>query len=374
MAARGFQTGLVRPHQFAVPTTEGEVHGVVFENLRIGRAGPVEVIRKPREAAFGSFADYKVRLTGAAASLLSNAVGYEPVVSLSGGYDSTAVAAVAAPLGCGRAVALRHGRMFPGGLPVPDFGHAAAQALGLELEVFERTAYRDRADNPEAEFLATGMSAEDVPFAAYERAINRSVLLTGFWAGQLWVKSRLYPPRDLHPGDLSGCDITEFSLRADFIHVPLPNFGAPQSTGSRHFFDDEDMQPFTLGGHYDRPIPRRIAEEGGVQRGAFASGKRGASVMIQRDPGQWFSPATLEAIQEYARTEGVSAMPRRRSATPRIHRGLIQLANRLRVPRLVDRLEKRRISLVHFEPDFGSVALRWAVSHVGPRYRGVEDA
>jgi len=41
---------------------------------------------------------------------------------------------------------------------IPDSGLAVSGALGLECQAFDRFAYQDRADLPEAEFLASGMS------------------------------------------------------------------------------------------------------------------------------------------------------------------------------------------------------------------------
>ena len=203
------ETGLVNPCRIDVPTNQESVSGLFLENLGIDRERRIHIIRKPREAPFASFADFRDRLVGATASLLANAPNHEPVVSLSGGYDSTAVAAIAVPLGCRRAVSLDAGRLFPSGELASDDGRKVADALGLDVQVFERMAYRQRTDFPEAEFLAGGMSGEDVPLTSFEPAIRRTILMTGFWAGQVWAKSDVYPPRVLHPGDLSGFSLTE---------------------------------------------------------------------------------------------------------------------------------------------------------------------
>ena len=355
-------TGLVAEPIVSLPTRTETVSGLFYENLRIDSGGNTHISRKPREVPFKSFVDYRDRLAAATASAFANAGGYEPVVALSGGYDSTAVAAVAAQLGCRRAVSLDSARLFPSGESTGDDGRAVASALGLQIEVFDRLSYREREDLPEAEFMAGGMSGEDVVMSAFEPSIGRTLLLTGYWTGAVWVKSKLYPPPGLHPGDLSGADLTEFRLRADFVHIPLPTFGSAQPDDFDHFYDDADMQPYMLGGHYDRPIPRRLAEEAGVPRGAFATRKRAASVMIQRDPAAWLAPATTAAIKRFAGSDGRVVHFRRRSPTPRLHRALIRTANRLRVPWLARGLEERRRSLVQFEPELGTLLLRWAMS------------
>ncbi len=361
-------TGLLRNYSISFPTLTVPITQLNFENLRVELNGRWSVAAKPREGVFASFADFRERLLAATASLIANAPSYEPVVTLSGGYDSTAVAAVVAQLGGRRGVSLGTGRLFPGGRELADDGRDAAGALDLQLEVFDREAYRARADHPEAEFLAGGMTGEDVPVSTFEHSIGKSLFFTGFWTGRLWAGSREYPPAHLPPGDFSGSGITEFALRADFIHVPLPTFGAAQGHGTGSFVHDEDMAPFTLHSHYDRPVPRRLAEEAGIPRGAFATRKRAASVMVQRDPGRWFAPATQAAIADFARREGRRVRFRRRGPTPRWHRALIRLGLSVGAGWLVRHFEARRLSLVHFDNQLGNVALRWAVERIRPRY------
>jgi len=45
----------------------------------------------------------------------------------------------------------------------------------------------------------------------------------------------------------------------------------------------------------------------------------------------------------------------------------------LKLRPLVGGLERRRERLVHFEPEFGNLVFRWAVSVVRPRYQAVES-
>lgn len=50
-----------------------------------------------------------------------------------------------------------------------------------------------------------------------------------------------------------------------------------------------EMTPWSVGGHYDRPIARRIIEEAGVERGQFANRKFGGCARI-------YSPATAYTL------------------------------------------------------------------------------
>ncbi len=369
------RTGMLRNHVAEIPTLDGPVRGHFWENLRIGRDLSLTVVRKPREEPFESYSDYFQRLTAATSELLSNGRPYEPVVALSAGYDSTAVAAVASRLGCDRALSLATARSFVTKEIVPDEGTEVAEALGLNLELFDRLAYRSRADLPEADFLASGTSGEDVVMSAFEPRLHRALLLTGFWAGHIWSSSPVYPPPGVPAGDYSGGSLGEHRLRTDYLHVPLPFFGALGHFGTPLFVGQPDMQPFFVGGHYDRPIPRRIAEEAGIRRGTFALAKQGAATMLQRSGRAGFAPATAVAIERFGAAEGrrvsFAVMP----GVGRPTRALIKLTRKVPLDWLARRLEQRRLSRAHFEPRFGNLLLRWAVSVVAPRYESVrEDA
>jgi hypothetical protein len=67
----------------------------------------------------------------------------------------------------------------------------------------------------------------------------------------------------------TGSGLSEYRLRTGFMHVPVPVFGFNAAQSIRAIGRSEAMQPWRLGTSYDRPIPRRIAEEAGVPRMAF---------------------------------------------------------------------------------------------------------
>ncbi len=60
------------------------------------------------------------------------------------------------------------------------FRQADCRRLGYHLKEFDREAYRNTNSFPEAEFLATGMSGEDVNMLALETDLRRTVFFTGF--------------------------------------------------------------------------------------------------------------------------------------------------------------------------------------------------
>jgi hypothetical protein len=46
---------------------------------------------------------------------------------------------------------------------------------------------------------------------------------------------------------------------------------------------DAEMAPWSIGGEYDRPIPRRIVEEAGVERDSFGQSKKAVAVWYGKE-------------------------------------------------------------------------------------------
>jgi hypothetical protein len=354
----------------SLPTSRGPVEFWYYENITVGADGRPVAMPKRREQPFTSYADYIARWRAALVSLLANAPGYRPAVALSSGYDSTAVAALAAREGLGRALSFATGKPADGAPAPDDSGRAAARTLGLEHVVVDRLAYLAREDHPEAEFLATGMTGEDVVFTAMEGELRRTLLMTGHFGDGMWRRHRPSRP-PLHRYDYSGASLGEFRLRVDFIHAIVPSFG---NLGTRESLkaisETAEMRPYMVGGKYDRPIARRLIEETGVPRGAFAVSKRAASGSIHRDGFASLSAATAEAIRARAAAEGVELRFGRRRLR-RGHRALVKLAEKVHLEKLTAPILRRRRESTHFDPATGSLLLRWGVERVLPRYAGI---
>jgi hypothetical protein len=224
----------------------------------------------------------------------------------------------------------------------------------------------------EAELLAAGMPGEDTVLLSMEPSLAGTILLNGYWGGPEFA----FPARDswrlVSPITTSGAGITEFRLRADFAWVPLPLFGAIRTADAPSLLDLAEMDPFRVGGTYDRPIPRRLIEEAGITRGGFARAKRAATELPPRDGLEVFSGAAQASIRQFAAAKGGSATWRPRRPFSRVERALIRAAGRVRMKALARPLERRQTSLVHFEPQLGNLLLRWAVSVVSERYAAVE--
>ena len=361
----------VKPPLWEIPTTGGPVTLAVYDNFRFTPSNDIEIVSRPREQPFESFEQYRSRISSALASARDNAPGYKLALSLSSGYDSTAVAALAAPLGCRRAVTFKEGKPVRGSDSLSDSGRATATTLGMDVEEFDRLAYLERTDLPEAEFLATGMSGEDVVMAPMGDYLKRALLLTG--SEEFRLKGNPYRP-GLHRGDLSTTNLTEFRLRVDFVHAPILFFGASEQPSLTRIIESEEMEPFVVPGRYDKPIQRRLAEDAGIARGSFATFKRRASGAIHSQGLTAMSADSVGSLRQFASLEGRTVETPRRFKIRSWHRFVLRNARKVRLDRLVVPLRARQRALTHLEPEFGSILLRWAISVVSERYAAADPS
>jgi hypothetical protein len=261
------------------------------ERLSLTETGhPVAAIRGTTD-----YAGYRADLLETLRSIVENArdprrrAPYGDIVTTcSAGYDSPACAALARDLGCREALSLRTAR--GGG---DDSGRAVAASLGLaciERERFgaglERAGEQgghllDAAHLSPAhdEFLGSLNTPEDLWIADFAPHLPGRILFTGFHGDKVWSKGCPSGPMIVR-GDNSGSGIDEFRKRVGFVHVPVPFIGASDHAGLAALFGAEEMLPYRVGGTYDRPVPRRIAEDAGVPRGLFGQEKRAGSVLI----------------------------------------------------------------------------------------------
>ena len=377
LAALGRWQLIGEPIQGAVqtiPTTTNRLALHYFENAAFGADLARRIYPKPRESPFASFGEFHERILEATRSLFANAGGYSPVVAMSGGYDSTAVAVVAAEAGCTRAIGFEMSRPARSDGSTGDSAAENAQRLGLSFKAFDRLWYMTAPGAPEAEFLSTGMVGEEVVFSAMEQELHRSTMLTGYWAGRDWAMAdrREYA---LHvPHTTAGTSLTEFRLRADFFDVPLPVFGAAQPMDAPTLLELPEMDPYRIGGsgYYDRPIPRRLIEEAGIPRGSFATRKRAVNVALQQNMLGDFSAGTQRGVADFTAAEGRRVPDVPRPKLSRRERLELRIAGQFPGAGLARGADRRRTALQHFPPELGNLLFRWGVSEMRPRYLATE--
>lgn len=95
-----------------------------------------------------------------------------------------------------------------------------------------------------------------------------------------------------------GKSFTEYRLRKGFAFIPVPIFGATYPASIFRINCQSEMKDWSVGGGYDRPIPRRIAEKSGIERGSFAI-EKGATNPHPLNFSEHKSKAFLQMMERY---------------------------------------------------------------------------
>lgn len=269
----------VRDYRRTLATSAGPARLTYFDDLRWAEGRLVEVPKPYPKRDVGTFAAYREFLESSLCRLADNmrsaarSYPYQLVATISSGYDSPTVAAVARRAGLEQTLSFsqsREGR--------PDSGAEIARRLGLEPIVADSRAWRD-SPLSEVPFIASDAKGEDVYYAGAEEILRGRVLLTGYGGSMVWDKEPL-PPDILQRSDQSGLSLCEYRLRAGFLHCPVTFLGGRQTDDLGRISNGPEMAPWDVGGSYTRPICRRILEEADVPRELFGMEKKAASVLL----------------------------------------------------------------------------------------------
>lgn len=93
----------------------------------------------------------------------------------------------------------------------------------------------------------------------------------------MWSKNMSHASEQFVRSDQSDLSLCEYRLWANFLHCPIPSWGAQQSAGIIRLSNLEVMGKWDVSGDYSRPICRRIVETSGVPRERFGIKKKAAS-------------------------------------------------------------------------------------------------
>lgn len=357
-----------------------------FDNLEIGPQHHRYVPKPALTERFTDFPAYSTYLLDALAAVVANGADprrrfpYELASTCSSGYDSTACTVLAAKLGARRALTIAGAR--GGG---SDSGRAIIERLGLDCVEVGRPARPDGLDFPEAEFIATGMSGAEFPFAAFGPHVRHTILLTGLGGERLWGVEGPVSRNAHQDDDPAGASMAEFRLRCGFVHLPVGWIGFESQPELRRICQSEEMRPWRAGTGYERPIARRLAEESGVPRGSFGTSKRAAAICFNY-ASFWWSAAALAELRELERQHlgawrewlayHLDGLARTCAFTTFYAvRRLSKLVGR---EQRLDRLRARLVPNSHrFEwthPRYGSLAFLWGQAKIRGRYPRARDA
>jgi hypothetical protein len=282
-----------------IPTKKGSVQRLMHWNLHVAH-GRVMLIDKPSPPPFSDFKAYVAYLHQAYARLAANArdaCRARPLAifsTQSKGYDSTAANAVAKTQGVDRAftVTKSKGKGYfaheDHGHELDDDGRAICQFFQIDCQPIERRALEQQSAQ---EYLFYACMHETGDFNLLqigEQVQQPTVLITGC-LGELWQTA---PYHQAHPGlvnanlirgDLGNHALTEVRLEAGYVQLAFPYIGARSRADILKITESEEMAPWRLNNAYDRPIPRRLAEETGLGRAEFGQVKM-ASVLEYPSP------------------------------------------------------------------------------------------
>jgi len=250
------------------------------------------------------YRSYKELLLDGVRKVLENAAdaarkrSYRPLASLSRGYDSTAVAALARSAGCSDAFTFIDARSDD---PSRDSGAGNARFfLGMSCIKVGRWQYLDLNRGAEAEFGYAPTSSR-IPLAAMEGRLAGRVLLVGDSGDAIWDPKRAKVASQLTRTWIRftvGLSQIEFRLRVGYQVFAPACIAARHNKAIHDITMSEEMRRWSVGGDYDRPIPRRIAEEAGLPRDRFGTGKYASGQTHLTDPSQ-FSARALHTYRDF---------------------------------------------------------------------------
>jgi hypothetical protein len=258
-----------------LPSEGGPLEVVYFHNLLFD-GHRLREIEKPHSApAFETYQDYASFLRSTAERLGDNARSADRshrvvlVTTLSSGYDSTATAVVARHAGCRRAVTIPNSTSLWRG---SDSGQRIARYLDLTCTSHRHTP---RAYHLEETVWAAIGRPRGLNYTVLRFPEPLCLLFTGNYGDKIWDLS--YADVSEPTGDLSGLCMCEYRLIQGLFHCMPAWWAVRRSQRVQQINHSSSMRPWRVGGDYDRPIARRIIEEAGVPRGAFARRKMNTS-------------------------------------------------------------------------------------------------
>lgn len=278
-----------------VHTVQGEVRLHYFRNIKWDGSALAALDKPGLGRDFSTFELFDRFLEESLGGVSRNAADparnqkFAGLGTISTGYDSPTVAVLASRVWAfDEALTFTTGR---GGHT--DDGGPIAHHLGLRSIKVEREAYR-ALDRPEIPFLASNAYGEESHFAGAAALLEGRILYTGFHGDKVWAKDAKDVSPHIVRGDPTGLALSEYRLRAGFLHCPVPYWGVRQIADFQALSNSPDMEPWDVSGDYSRPLCRRIVEQAGVERAVFGQNKIAASVTMFNPNEKFLTQTSLQ--------------------------------------------------------------------------------
>ena len=254
-------------------------------NLKIEQLNIIE-FPKEKIKPFKDFTDYRNRLNEAIRLIITNSKAkarnhrYGIVTTVSQGYDAAASAAIVKNFDCNTALTFNAPNKYE-----EDSGEEIATILGYTHIVTKNAHdYLDNQELLEAEFVASGELGTSVIFTAFEDEFKGNIVVTGESGDYFWNKNEFSNNEfKFTEENLPQISMIEHRLRIGYLVLPIPYYGAVQWESLHQISNSNNMLPYSIGGDYDRPIPRKFLEDAGVARHLFANKNIGAGVNYRYD-------------------------------------------------------------------------------------------
>ena len=249
-----------------------------FSNLIIDKNLKIKILKKRCLPEFYNFTDYfntiikESQLTVNNAAHQSRKIKFTPISTISTGYDSPACSVIAKEVGCKEAITYTKARaVFTNR---NDSGKKIGEILGISVDELDTDEYLKLEGFREAEFISRGTGGDDLYLINAENKLEKRIVFTGHGA-RLWEVENINITPNMVRRDSSGCSMDEFRFRVGYIHFPIPFIGFTSHRSIHKISNSGEMIPWSIRDTtYNRPIPRRILEEAGVQRDLFGQEKK----------------------------------------------------------------------------------------------------
>ncbi|MBW2184956.1 MAG: hypothetical protein JRG71_00720 [Deltaproteobacteria bacterium] len=291
-----------------IPVADGTVSVQYFNNLILEEGKLIEDEKADCAPHFGSYEDYQCFLQDTAEQLSQNMNHPErknhvkPLTTVSSGYDSCATAVVAKYAGCTNAVTIKQSASYWRG---SDSGEDVSKYLNLIPTVYNIKAKQYPWE--EAVWAVSGR-ASILNWTQFDFPEPLCAFFTGCRGDTLWNLAENNSVDPFKVPSVSDMGIAEWRLSAGVFHVVVPFWGLRHVNELREISRSPEMKPWSVGGGYDRPIARRLVEESGVPRDAFAVLKKNSS---SEEYFTWpHSSEANESFEQFLREKNIFVPPR----------------------------------------------------------------
>ena len=268
--------------KFEIKTDNGPVTVCSYFNIMIANNGNLSFLPKPQPPSPNDFNEYVDHLRGVVKAALTNAQStrrksrFDPLTTLSTGYDSPACAVLARDAGCTEGITFQTSLTREGSTQQDDSGIIIGKLLGLNVREYPRTLPPPGPSENITQFYCDGGFGGELFWQPIAKELRQKTLITGVPGGAIWTKTA-NSPNVFQKSDCGGLGIGEFRRNIGFAHIPIPYIMSTQISEIQKISNSPEMQPWSVGGDYDKPIARRIVEEAGVPRQMFGQTKSGNS-------------------------------------------------------------------------------------------------